>query len=419
MLDRYFSGSETIEAAGVAELSSAIAASADEGRPIYPVGGGTSLTLGAAVSQPGTILSLRRLNRLVDYPSGDLTISVEAGMTMGQLAQHLSTENQRLPIDVARADTATVGGVVAANLSGPRRYRFGTVRDYLLGLTAIDGTGKSFSAGGRVVKNAAGYDLTRLMIGSLGTLGVITQATFMVRPKPEKSALAAIWLPALNRADTVLQALDAKCLEPTAVELVAGHKPPAALSVQAPASLWIGVEGDAAEVQWKLDGLGRFCRDQALEVAIHDNPEATQAIWQALTDHGSIVPADPLDTALTVEVTVLPSKSAILAERLLEWNQQLSIHCHAGSGVLVVRTACEPDQACHVAAEIRRRAGELGGQAAVTAWPPESRMDQQTVWGPPGGQLRVMQRIKRQFDPRGILNPGRFIFESASVHVPT
>ena len=419
MLDRYFPASQFIQAGDAAEVADAVAAASVEQRPIYPVGGGTSLALGAAVTQPGTILSLGNLNRLIDYPCRDLTITVEAGMTIGQLAEHLSTENQRLPVDVGQADLATVGAVVAANLSGPRRCGFGTIRDYLLGLTAVDGTGKSFSAGGRVVKNAAGYDLTRLMIGSLGTLGVITQVTFMVRPKPQKSALAAIALPVLNRADALIEALGKHHIEPVAIELVAGNRVPAALPIEAPACLWIGFEGGAPEVQWMLEGIVRLCRDQALKVVIDDAPDATRSIWDSLTEHGSIVPADQLDTTLTVEATVLPSHSVALAERLRQWNADVSIHSHAASGVLVARVPCGPDRAGPAAAEIRKAAGELGGRAVVTAWPAECCMDQPTVWGPQGSQLRVMQRIKEQFDPQGILNPGRFVFESASVHMPT
>ncbi|MHB8897617.1 MAG: FAD-binding oxidoreductase [Thermoguttaceae bacterium] len=417
--ERYFPGSTVIEASDAAEAARVIADACAEGRAVYPLGGGTSLALGAAAERPGTVLALGKLNRLIDYPSRDLTITVEAGMTVGQLAWHLSAENQRLPIDVHGADSATVGGLVAANLSGPRRYRFGTVRDYQLGVTVVDGTGESFSAGGRVVKNAAGYDLTRLMIGSLGTLGVITQATFMVRPVPETSALVSVPLSDLEKGESLLDALAGSSLEPTAIELVAGGRLPAALSTDAPAGLWIGLEGGGPEVRWMLDALTELCARQGLAAAVCDDAQSVESAWRALTEHGSIVPTEEPESTLSVEATVLPSRCIALVLQLARLHPAISLHAHAGSGVVVARLACEAEGAGQAAAEFRREASRLGGRAVVTAWPAGSRLDRLAVWGPRGGEMRVMERIKQQFDPQGILNPGRFIFESAAASAPS
>ena len=116
-------------------------------------------------------LSLAKLNRVIDYPAADMTITVEAGMTIAELNRQLAAGRQWLPVDVPWPDRATVGGAIAVNAAGPRRYAYGTMRDYLLGFTAVDGTGMTFSGGGRVVKNAAGYNMCRLMAGSLGHAG--------------------------------------------------------------------------------------------------------------------------------------------------------------------------------------------------------------------------------------------------------
>ena len=147
MLDKLFPSSEIIEVDQASDVADVVASASVEQRPVYPVGGGTSLGLGALATEPGAILSLGKLNRLIDYPSKDLTITVEAGITMAKLATHLAAENQRLPIDVGAAGAATVGGVVAANLSGPRRYRFGTMRDYLLGCERCRRNGEGFFGG--------------------------------------------------------------------------------------------------------------------------------------------------------------------------------------------------------------------------------------------------------------------------------
>ena len=419
MFERHFPASEILHADGAADVPAIVAAAAVERRPIYTVGGGTTLGLGAAVNEPGVVLSLAKLNGLIDYPSRDLTITVEAGMTIAQLAEHLAAENQRLPLDIPRSDTATVGGVVAANVSGPRRYRYGSIRDYLLGFTAVDGAGEVFSGGGRVVKNAAGYDLTRLMIGSLGTLGVITQVTLMVRPCPETSAFCSAALPSLEKGDAILEALVASGVEPAALELLAGEGCPESLKSDVPASLWIGFEGGDPEVRWMLDKVAELCRDLGLKSEPHVEPDRVGAIWDELAQHSSLVPPDGASDTLAVEATVLPGKITELVSRLREQAPDASLHGHAGNGVLSIRIPCPADQAAQRACQVRESAGALGGRAVVTSWPIEGRLDQQTVWGHRGSELTVMERIKEQFDPAGILNSGRFIFGSTLANTPT
>ena len=173
----------------VADLGDVVRRAAAEQQALYPVGGGTMLGLGLPPSRPGWAVDLRSLNSVIDYPARDMTITVQAGVPIAELRRVLAAENQRLPVDVPHADRATLGGALATNVSGPRRYGSGTLRDYVLGLSTVNDEGQEVKAGGRVVKNVAGYDLCKLHIGALGTLGVITQATLKVRPIPE----AARW----------------------------------------------------------------------------------------------------------------------------------------------------------------------------------------------------------------------------------
>ena len=166
-----------------------------QGQAVYAVGGGTSLNYGLAPAQQGHALSMNLLCGVCDYQPNDMTITVEAGITLAGLNKCLAEHRQWLPLDPPEASKATLGGIVATNASGPRRFAHGTVGDYLLGFRAVDGRGELFSGGGRVVKNAAGYNLPRLMTGSLGRLGVMTQLTFMVRPLPTHSALVICDIP--------------------------------------------------------------------------------------------------------------------------------------------------------------------------------------------------------------------------------
>src|SRR5262249_36487295 len=148
-----------------------------EGLAVYPVAGRTLLGLGLVPNRPGLAVDLRSLNQVIDYPARDMTVTVQAGITIARLQNMLRGENQRLPVDVPQPDLATLGGALAVNVSGPRRYGFGTLRDYVIGLSAVNDDGQEIKAGGRVVKNVAGYDLCKLFVGSLGTLGIITQVT--------------------------------------------------------------------------------------------------------------------------------------------------------------------------------------------------------------------------------------------------
>ena len=213
---------QTFEPTDESAAAAIVREAGESNTPVYPIGGATRLDYGAAPERPGVGLSLAQLNRVIDYPAADLTITAEAGVTLAELARILAERGQRLPIDVPQADRATVGGAAAVNAMGPRCCGYGAIRDYLLGLRAVDGRGVAFAAGGRVVKNAAGYNLCRLLAGSLGTLGVVTQVTLLVRPMPETSALAACDLRDLASAERLLAALNDSQTLPAAVELMTG-----------------------------------------------------------------------------------------------------------------------------------------------------------------------------------------------------
>ncbi len=244
---------KTVAATDEPAVAALIAAAYKSGTPVYPIGGGTSLDYGPRPVRPGIGLSMDPMNRVLDHPANDLTITVEPGLTLAELNRHLATKRQWLPIDAPEPARATVGGIVATNACGPRRYAHGTIGDYLIGIRAIDGCGEAFAGGGRVVKNAAGYNLPRLMVGSLGTLGVITQLTFMVRPLPTHSALVICDMPSFRQAECLLDALGRSRTTPMIVELLAGpalpHCPLPALPDAAAARLVVGFEGSAAEVQ--------------------------------------------------------------------------------------------------------------------------------------------------------------------------
>ena len=168
-------------------------------------------------------LSLRQMQRLVEYPSKDMTITVEAGMKLEPLQQLLAIENQQLPIDLPFPNQSTIGGAVATNWSGSRTFGHGTLRDYLIGVTAVDAGGRVFKAGGRVVKNVAGYDICKLLVGSLGTLAVMSQLTFKLRPKPVDASI--LWCSCSNfeTVDRIFERLVSSQTRPVSMDLSLIH----------------------------------------------------------------------------------------------------------------------------------------------------------------------------------------------------
>lgn len=395
-------------------VTDAIRQASEGGAPVYPFGGGTSLTLGATPSKPGLGLSLANLNRLVDYPVRDLTITVEAGMTMAALKKHLAAEGQRLPIDVPQPERATIGGVIATNPIGARRFRWGTIRDYLLGFRAVDGCGMVFSGGGRVVKNAAGYNMSRLMTGSLGTLGVLTQVTLMVKPKPETSAFVVGEVADLALAERLLAELVQTKTLPAAIEWLLG---PAAQEAQpfwsesssAAGRVVVGFEGTQPEVDWMVSELQEHWQRLGVSSSLAMRGAEAEPLWTWLSERPLAAAHANGATPLVAEVRVLPGALVETVRSLLVADNACSIQAHAGDGILRVQFSLPAEKAAAVLSQqIRPVVAASGGSAVVWTCPGDLSLKPEAVWGPLGEAAEVMRAIKRQFDPKGILNPGRF-----------
>jgi glycolate oxidase FAD binding subunit len=380
------------------------------GEVIYALGGETSLDFGLNATREGTGLSLANLSRVVDYPARDMTITVEAGITMTSLAEVLRREGQRLPIDVAQPDRATLGGVIATNFSGPRRFGAGTIRDYVIGISAVDGTGTEFKAGGRVVKNVAGYDLCKLLVGSLGTLAIVTQVTLKVRPIPAASAIVYQELESPLVAEQLLAALVTSQTAPVAIELLAGPAWHDDLALGAPTTraigrLVVGLEGTADEVAWMQQQLADEWAALGAEARQVD-PGQVPDLWQRMADF-------PAQTGwLTIKASVVPEATLAFVSLLLEIDPACSIQAHAGSGIVVARFR---DLAPVVAAKtivnrLQPAARAAEGDCIVLAYPAGFDATRQVIWGGQADAYGMMRAVKEKLDPRGILNPGRFVY---------
>jgi glycolate oxidase FAD binding subunit len=404
---------ETARPADQVALAAVVADAHASGTAIYPSGGGTSQNYGLPAQRAGIALSLSALNRVIDYPARDMTITVEAGITMDQLAGTLATERQWLPIDTPYSPTATIGGVMATAWSGARRYGYGTMRDYVIGMSAVDGRGDTFKAGGRVVKNVAGYDFCKLMTGSLGTLGVITQITLKIKPLPESSAFLVCDVHDLRMADRLTAAIVDSGTTPSAVEILTGPAwrdgtPLGLLTAGGVGRLVVGLDGTTAEVDWMLARLTAEWESLGVTASRSICGQQAGELWKALCDF-SLNGESPL----VIKASMVPSRAVQFAELVLSIDPQASIQIHAGDGIVVARFANfdAGEVSRSLIGRLQPLAQQSGGSCVVLS-SSLSGLTRQAVWGGTGPASAWMAQVKRQFDPKNILNPGRFVYDN-------
>jgi len=398
----------------IEEVAAVMALATEVASPVTPWGGGTAASVGMPAGRPGLVLGLTRLGRLLDHEPGDLTATVEAGITVEAFQTTLGSRGQWLSLDPPDAGRATVGGVLATNACGPRRHLYGTARDLLIGVTVVTADGSVVKGGGKVVKNVAGYDLPKLFIGSYGTLGVIVEATVKLRPLAEQEELMSVRFDRLKDAGAAVRAVAASDLIPNAVELLdgvaAGGAGVTAGSPAAGGVLVVGFDGVREQVDWQRAELARL----TAPLGGRDVRPLEPAAWARL---GVAARAAFRAPAAVMALAVLPSQVAELMEQGagIARARGLASAWAAHAGVGVVRSALasdpglkDPAALAAVLAEWREMARAGGGHANLE-WAPLAVKSQVSAWDDPGAAGRIMERIKAQLDPRHILNPGRFV----------
>ena len=361
------------------ELSEIVAAAPG---PLRVIGGGTR-TMGRPVI--GDALSVAEMRGVVLYDPGALTIVVRAGTPVAEVEAVLAEAGQRLPFEpmdhralLASTGTPTIGGVVAANVSGPRRLQAGAARDSLIGVRFVDGRGTIVKNGGRVMKNVTGYDLVKLMAGSWGTLGVLTEVAFKVLPAP---ALAAcVIIDGLSDAQAA-QAMATALGSPFEVT-GAAHVPGAA-----PVTM-LRLEGLAASVDYRAGRLVELMAPFGA-VRLETDAAAVAAAWQAVRDVTRFA-----DRAGDVwRVSVKPSDGPMIAQRIdgevmFDW----------GGGLIWALVSEGTD--------LRARLGDFAGHATLVRAAPDTRLQIAPFQPEPAPIAALAAGLRKQFDPRGILNPG-------------
>ena len=365
----------------VAALAAIVRAANDEGRKIR-------IGRTPSSSPEEMALSLEDLDSAVDHRAGDLIATVPAGATLAAVNDILARGGQWLPLDPLGGAQATIGAIVATNASGPRRHRFGSPRDLIIGIEMVLADGRIAKAGGKVVKNVAGYDLPRVMCGSRGCLAILTSATFKLSPLPPASRTVIVEARDLQSLGELTRAIAAQPLTPSAVEV---DSPPHRLLVRFESTK------DAAAAQ--ATAVADLCVRLGAGITIADGKDETAA-WIAHDQRVSQTPGTLL------KISVLPTEVSPCLEALVHSASAHRIEwCVAGRaalGVLHVRLSSPAGDHAEVVSDMRRAVGTRGSLVVVE----DDGSQLQDPWGPMGDAWPLMRAVKARFDPRNTLNPG-------------
>ncbi|MBL8816314.1 MAG: FAD-binding oxidoreductase [Planctomyces sp.] len=404
-------GSSEFQPGSVEELSGLIQTSARSGRAIR-TGECSAIEqsqLSIVAGKPVDRVSLQNLNSVVDYPARDMTITVEAGMTVGQLREVLRSESQQLPLDT-HSNTVSIGSLVAGDHSGPRRTGYGTVRDYLIGMEAVDGRGRIFHAGGRVVKNVAGYDFCRLAAGSRGQIGVLTRLTFKLKPCPASAAIAVVGCPTLKILEQVLNRLNLSATRPTILDVL---NPAAMKSVQTPDSssmsprglnafdidghaafILAGFEGTQSVCRWQLDSLREETQPDGCSFTEipEQTPDTVYGLSQRITARQHSTP----DSGWLFRLTVPPSSS--VAAISLADPGSVEVFGRASHGSLYYRPASlsRPPE-CSLEASLREQLSHVVTDSHGVMSDLNSAVGKTTT-----NHSTLIRSLLKAFDPEGV-----------------
>jgi glycolate oxidase FAD binding subunit len=386
-----------VEPGTIEETSEVMKLASREGLAVSVLGGGTKMGLGNPPRRVDLILSTARMDSIIEHVPGDQIVRVQAGLKLQDLQDNLAESDQMLGVDPPE-EGATVGGVVAANSSGPRRLRYGTIRDLIIGVKVVLADGTVAKAGGKVVKNVAGYDLSKLFTGSLGTLGVIAEANFRLHPIRET-------------ARTVFLEVDEHAKIANAVQELT-HSSFSQFVLDALEMRW---EGDRGVIAALFEGIEPAVEAQsstAVEVLrshgeTHILGEGDgEEFWERFArrpwdtgDVGLKIGAPPSDLTAVLDSVVGAAGRAGVG---------VSLSGHAGTGVTFAGLSGGEEGLVEVVGEVREIRLRRGGSVVVQEAPLAIK-ERLEVWGSSGDYLGLTRRVKEKFDPGYTMNPGRFL----------
>jgi glycolate oxidase FAD binding subunit len=412
------------------EVADIVRLAATENLAVIATGSRSKLGIGMPPARYDVAIDMTRLDRIVAYDPGDLTLGVEAGIPLHKLASMLEEQRQFLPLGVPFFDRTTIGGTIATGVDTPLQQLFGTARDYVLGMEFVTGEGNLTKSGGRVVKNVTGYDLHKLMIGALGTLGIITKINFRTFPLPAASRGFVATFDTAEAALDFRHRIARSALAPSTIEILspgvaelfysdaAARIDPAALRPNPlPSAKWALTTGyagsDRVLARYEMD-----LRRMAGEAGANDAAvlsDDLQAVWGRKREFVPIALASSPATTI-MKLSVLPTRIAEMLERAAVEGENVGLRCVAlARGVGVVYFAVLPPDAgedsrtkiSSATGRIAAACSELGGNSTIP-WCPAKWKSSLAVWGPERADFAQMKKLKTVFDPCGIFAPGRF-----------
>ncbi len=405
-----------VSASSAEQISEVIKLGNEFGKSIVPRGSGTKQSSGPRLTGADVVISLKQLNKMVELDASNFSIQVEAGTVNADLQKKLAEEGLSLPFDPFCMETSTIGGELATNASGPLRAAYGTARDIFLGVTAVTPTGDIIRTGGKTMKNVAGIDLCKLLIGSWGTLGIITDAVIRVLPQAEASRSLLIAFSRAEDAFQVVSRLLVSKLTPVSVEMMDGATGRYLETAGGPSLgendvlLMINVDGNREDVERHQKDIGVIAGEGgARRTVVLEDAKASKSKDVYRRTHQSLF-AGPAVVRGKASVPLSNQGEMFRAIRETAAKQGLAagVTVHGYNGILYARFDENEADPSAVISELKETAAGLGGFFIVDFAAPRFRENGTVL--PPRDDYKIMRSLKEQFDPRNVLNPGKLVW---------
>lgn len=404
------------------EISQVVKLANKEDWTVIPWGGGTKIGLGGIPRKVDVVISLSRLNSITDLDLGNLTITVQAGITLDEVQKTLASKGRGyfIRLDPPFSKFATLGGIVATNSAGPKRFLYGSLRDMILGIGFIAPNGDIIGVGGKTAKNVSGYDVDKLLIGFLGTLGIITRVTFKLLPLPEKSATLTVILSSLEDTHDFTSGMLNSNLFPASIEILNKttiNELSMDIHDKGKYVVAICAEGVEESVNRQLKDIEEMGKNnKAVEVRSYLGEDQVN-FWESLSDFPKTI-AERYPYGIACKSNFLISKSAEMVKLWEDRATKNGLDCalisRAGNGVLYSYILLKDSIKGHLDALVNHLE-DMTGEAVkrdgnlVIEFAPIALKERISVWGRLRDDFKIMQGLKKQIDPAGILNPGRFV----------
>ncbi len=398
------------------EISEAMSVASQHGLTTSPLGGRTRTALGNVPESLDLAIDMTGVNQVLAHNAADLTATVEAGIRISRLQEVLAEHGQFLSIDPPLPDRATIGGTLAVGWSGPMTWQNWSPRDIVIGMRTVMADGTITKTGGQVVKNVSGYDMARMHIGALGTLGIIAEVSFKLTPLPARQATVMATFDSDESCLDAALAVFGSSLVPLAISTLHGQQPSAGGrgAGEARPSLMVQVGGRARSVRRQTDDVAAICnRFGALSNAVIDGDDSA-IMWRRIGDTGW---ADETPPLAGIRASVLPADTPSVLASMQNTEGPSGLRWRAttqtSQGVIDIHWLNVDGEASteHVSAAISKTikaVQRVGGTTAVTHAPTPIK-ETLDVWGQPTSAIDTMRNLKRQYDPDRLLNPGRFM----------